>query len=388
MLQAAPTLAQGRQGSGENARIIAGPLRLTPDISVTTGVDTNVYNEPREQARQDVVARVTPQVSTWLRIGRARLQGTTSLTSVYFRRSINQRSVFVQTQNRLDVDLNRFEPYASVTFGRTREPASLDIETRPLRIERRVESGTALRLSSATAITAGAYAVSSGFGQGESIQGVNLQESLNRNAVGATLGVRIAATPVTTLSVAGAIERERFAFSPDRDADSVRLVPVIELSPFALISGRAAVGIRRFVPFDANVPEFTGVIAALDLSYVLRGATRFSVRADRDLGFSYEPTLPYYLVNAFSVSLTQRITDTLDVAPSYGRQQLLYRRLHNSEGAAPIKNTGVTFGISISQRVQRRTRVAWNTEYSTRELTVGSQGYDGLRMNLTVNYGL
>ncbi len=86
-----------------------------------------------------------------------------------------------------------------------------------------------------------------------------------------------------------ALRAIEFPYSPERDTDTLRVMPGIEFKPRALVVGSAFVGFRRFTPKDpAALPEFTGLVANLGLSYTLLGATTFGVSYARDVNYSFE----------------------------------------------------------------------------------------------------
>lgn len=91
--------------------------------------------------------------------------------------------------------------------------------------------------------------------------GTPLAEVLNRDTNAVSTAVRYRLTPLTTLLITGEASRDRFTLSPERDADSLLLLPGAELNHRALISG-AHVGYRRVRPLDDRVPKISGVVRA------------------------------------------------------------------------------------------------------------------------------
>ena len=103
-------------------------------------------------------------------------------------------------------------------------------------------------------------------------------------------------TPLSTLVVRYERIEDAFAFSPARDSKSFRVMPGVEFKPRALINGSAYVGYRRFTPETPGaLPEFSGLVAQLGLSYTLLGATTFGVSYSRDLTYSYEELQPFFI---------------------------------------------------------------------------------------------
>ncbi|MQA29570.1 MAG: outer membrane beta-barrel protein [Luteitalea sp.] len=377
-----PVGAQGQTDGGNSASVKIGPLALTPAVSLTTGLDTNVLNQEADLAQQDVTARLTPEVDAWLRIGRLRLHTRNQLANVYYKKFVQQRSLNVLSEAELDVDLNRFVPFVSAGFISTRDRVSSEIDGRPPSQERRVTLGHRFRLSSKTFLEVAHQRTAITFGDSADFRGVDLQQSLNSQRIRTSAALRITATPVTTASVQVDLEREEFEFSPFRDARTVRVVPVVEFSPFALVSGRAAVGFRSFTPNDPTVPPFEGLVAAVDLGYTMRGATRLSVRADRDVTYSYDPRQPYYLLNGYQVGLAQRLTDTLDATASYRQQRLNYR----SVAASTQQDIATSITVGLSQIVNRHTRFGVVLEHARRASAVVTSQYEGIRVNTSIDY--
>lgn len=133
---------------------------------------------------------------------------------------------------------------------------------------------------------------------------------------------------------------DEFPFSPERDTDSVRVLPGIEFMPKALVNGSAFVGFRKFTPRDPTAfPEFTGLVANLGLSYTLLGATTFGVSYVRDVNYSYETLQPYYVSDAAGVSVREALGPKFDVLVSADRAVYAYRNLQVGvplAGQAPL----------------------------------------------------
>src|SRR5207253_11451437 len=118
--------------------------------------------------------------------------------------------------------------------------------------------------------------------------GTTLRETLNRDTTGLRLVGRHRATPLTTVALRLEDLQDRFPYSPLRNADSFRLMPGVEFKSRALINGSAFVGYRRFTPQTAgHLPEFSGLVSQLGLSYTLLGSTTIAVRYHRDLTYSH-----------------------------------------------------------------------------------------------------
>ena len=119
-------------------------------------------------------------------------------------------------------------------------------------------------------------------------------------------------TPLTTFVVSAEQRWDRFLYSPLRDADGLRITPGFEFKPFALIDGNAFVGYPPLPDAVAEVPDYTGLAASVDLGYTLR-ATRFSGKVNRDVTYSFDEIEPYYVQTDASLTVVQRVTTHWDV---------------------------------------------------------------------------
>src|SRR4030095_13081634 len=121
------------------------------------------------------------------------------------------------------------------------------------------------------------------------------------------------------------IQRDRFDYSTLRDADSIVVKPGIELKPFALITGSAHVGYRRFRLVAENVPAFAGLVSGVDLSYQLLGDTRITIQMQRDVDFSFELNEPYYVRRGIGSEVERRLMGGWGIIGRIDNQRLTYR---------------------------------------------------------------
>jgi hypothetical protein len=225
--------------------------------------------------------------------------------------------------------------------------------------------------------------------------GTSLQQTLNRDTSGVNAAIKYKLTPLTTLSVRGERFSDEFPLSPERDTDSVRVLPGIEFKPKALVNGSAFVGFRKFTPRDPTAfPEFTGLVANLGLSYTLLGATTFGVSYVRDVNYSYETLQPYYVSDAAGVSVREALGPKFDVLVSADRAVYAYRNLQVGvplAGQAPLdvrEDTTWIYAGSLGYLPGKKTRVGFGASYWKRESTTRAfRAYDGLRFGTSVTYG-
>jgi hypothetical protein len=137
------------------------------------------------------------------------------------------------------------------------------------------------------------------------------------------------------------------------------------------------------------MPDFSGLVANVELSYVFRGMTRVTIGFSRDIHFSYEVVEPFYIQPGITASVTQQVRGPWDVEARGGWYRLDYQRVDAAETALPERADRIgTWGGGIGYRVGRDIRVGFNIDYSRRESIVEIQGYEGFRGGMAVTYVL
>jgi hypothetical protein len=383
---ASPARGQDAPAPEEAARFRFGPIRFTPVLNITNvGVDTNVFNEA-DDAKSDVTAVFGPRTDYWVKLGRARVIGETRLDYLYFREYDTQRSFGTTNRVRLELPLVHLVPFVAGEYTNTRQRPGYEIDARARRTLAGARAGFDLLFGGRTRVRAEAGTDRNRFSSDDTFLGVSLRERLDRDSNLLALSLRRDVTPLTTWMVQGEQQRDRFVLSPERDADGVRVVTGFEFKPFALISGKGAVGYRRFTTLSAVVPDYSGPVASADLAYVLR-ATRVTARVERDVTYSFEALEPYYLLTDLAFSVTQRLTTRWDVVGRAGRQLLDYKAVGLS--TAPQRTDRVRqLGGGVGYHLGEIVRLGLDTEFVTRRSPLTDRTYDGWRTGFSISYGV
>jgi hypothetical protein len=358
------------------------------------GHDSNVFNRNIDDHPQgDYTATLSPAAEAWLRLPFARLNVKTQFDFYYFKQLKDLRAVDSDTAARLELPLNRLIPYLDGAITNTRHRQNLEIDAIARRRNDTLTAGADLRLTDK--LYAGAYARRSQlrYDPNSLYLNTDLARVLNHTSAGEGVAVRYLATPFSTLSMEMERDRDRFELSPDRDSDSIRIVPSITFSPLALVSGRAAVGFQRRRFLTSGEPDFSGTVAFVDLNYTLLARTRFTVAARRELEYSYLVGQHEYLDAEVTGSVTQRIGDAWDVGGSLGRARLTYpRRATPTTAGAPEPpvfpdETILTRGLDVGYNVGRA-RIGFHVERRERATDGGPlfRGYERLRIGSTLTY--
>lgn len=368
-----------------------GPFFVTPSFSVQElGIDTNVFNDASEKS--DFTMTVVPRLDAAVPFGsRARLLTSTTAALVYYNQYSSERSINPDVRLRGEFGLNRVTVFVAPAYANSRMRPSLEIDTRARHQLANVSGGAQVMVSDRLSFEAGGSVSSVSFDEDAIYNDTSLRDTLNRRARVAWLTVSHEVTPLTSAVVRTEIKTERFPYSPARDADSLSVLPGVALKPFALISGGAAVGIRRFQPRSGLLPDYTGLVVHANLAYTLQGATRFRFTADRDLAYSYSGTQPYYVINGYGLAIERHLGGRFDVTGSGDWQTYTYRSfvgLDPEPGVEQVTRSRI-WALSVGYRVARTRRVGFGVTYRERDSNGDSfVPFTGLRIIATLNSGL
>jgi hypothetical protein len=386
LLAPARALAQHVVDGASSARIRVGPLGLTPRIAIRNlGVDSNVRHST-DDARKDFTVTFVPELESWMRLGRARFQGRTTAEWMYFGRSVSERSIGRGQSGSAELRLNSFTPYGAVSYLRTEQSSTLEIA------DRLPQSNSMRRLGvSATLSPTFRFDVE---GQQQSYRLVGITpesaqyaSSLNRDVTTFTVSGNYGLTPLTTLVVRTSVLRDRFALTPLRNSNSVSVTPGFEFKPFALVSGTLFVGYRKFSALDADVPDYAGLTASINVRYVIREMTKVMVGFRRELEYSFEQTQPYYLATGTDVSVVQMLGPGWDVVGRAGRSALAYRNVLSAATPDGRKDRIATWGIGAGRHLPSGLRVGFDVDYLRRVSMIDGRGFHGVRFGGSVTYG-
>jgi hypothetical protein len=386
---AAPAAAQAVQDPYESARFQMGPVRFTPALQITSlGRDTNIFNEA-DDPKADTTAAIGPSIQLWLRPGGTRLSAKVGAQYLYFRQWDNQRAWNTSNDARWEVPLSRFTPFVEGSYVNSKERMGYEIDSRSRRRDDSAGVGTNFRLTGNTTLVLGFRQFHAKYDEKESFLGTELADALNRTEQRSKLQLRYAITPLTTFVVEGEVGRDRFSRSNVRDSDSVKAMSGFQIKPLALISGKVLAGYRQFKPLTSSLPDYRGFAATVDAAYVSRGSTRYQVKVDRDVAYSFEPTRPYYALLDMGAEVTQRLGPSWEAVVRGSRQTLKYRLVGSGASSATPGDRGYVTGGGIGYRPAETLRLGIDANYYTRKSDFeGRRDYEGLRVFGSISYGI
>ena len=391
----APTTAPGSAQSidevRQDYRIHAGPFHVNPTLLLKEfGVDTNVFNAAGEQ-QSDFTFTVTPQADVAVAFARRGLLRTTVGTDVvYYATYDSERSLDPSVRLRGEAYARRLTLFAEDDYLNTRQRPNYEIDVRSRHVENSVMAGAGVRLSSKLSFELAARRGRTDYDADAVFDGTSLQQTLNRETSGGIGAVRYRLSPLTSLGVKFDRLEDVFEFSPLRDSRSYRVMPGVEFKPRALVSGTAWVGYRSFTPdHPESLPQFSGLVADLGLSYTLLGSTTFGVSYHRDLAYSYEVNYPFFVDNSVGASIRRALGGRFDAIVSADRHNYEYEQVLTLP-QLPIArlDTMWVYGANLGYRMRRDMRLGFGARYYQRDsTTVNFVQFDGLRFGATVNYG-
>ena len=344
-----------------------------------------MFND-RTGATRDFTASFGPEVDAWLRVGRLHLASRASTLWTYFREQRNERSFDVSFAGRARLDLGWLTPHASGWRERTRQRPNLEIDDRVRREETLSGLGAELRLGQKLWIDARRDERTYTFGEGAFGRDVFLS-ALNRRETETSVTGRVAATPLTTVFLKTAVRQDRFTNAPERNSDSLFVLPMVEFKPLALVFGRASLGFRRFSPVD-GVEGFSGLVADISLSYLLRDLTRISVVSRRDVDYSFEDGQPYYVLAGNRVEVVQALGGAWDVTGYGGWTALEYRTRTEASTVVPGRRDRVRIaGFGVGRRIGTEIRVGIDVSHARRWSGLDGRNYAGVRAGGVMTYG-
>ena len=365
--------------------IHVGPVGLRPTLSGTNaGSDSNVFNDA-SNPQEDLTATIIPRLVARVRAGRVLFSYGAATDLVYFQDFKDEESVNFGSDLRLDANLGRLQPYVSGGWVSTKERLNAEIDARAPRMQRNVLVGTRLAVASRTDVVFNVRHADLEYDEGSEFRGTDLAHNLNSTTDSLEGGVQLALTPLTTLTLTAAVQRDRFDSAHERDADTFRISPTLQFDPTALIRGTVSVGYRHFGPLDSSVPDYSGVVVQVTAGYTLRERMKFDLDLSRDVQYSYEDFEPYYLANAGRLTATYQLVGPIDVQAFGGRQSLGYRSTQTGEESRTDRVE--IFGGGAGYRWHSLFRLGLTWEMNRRLSDLPGRRYERQRVFASFTYG-
>jgi hypothetical protein len=389
MAMPAAVRAQNESDPSEQARVRIGVLAFTPSITVSNfGIESNVFNEAANP-KGDLTATVSPEIALWIGKGRVRFAGASRLDSIHFKEYSGENSVNTINTARLEFPFNRVRAYLSGLFLAVTERPDFEVDTRARREQSSLEAGVSIRASGRTWMRLAVVENDVTFAEQRGLGVPDLRESLSRQGRILRGGLDYALTPLTTFVLDVDREQTEFRFSPERDANGIRITPGFTFKPHALLSGALRVGVLKFTPVDPRAKDYMGTTASVDLRYLGVGDTEIVGGVQRDLFYSADAQT-YYLQTGVSVGMTRYLSAQWSVSAGAAKTWLAYSPAVALIVVTPMQLSRPDEVVSLSAAVSRRVagaRIGAAVVFAHRDSDRPSGRYDNFRLVGTVSYG-
>ena len=379
--------AQGPPILPSTTIVQAGRVSLYPTVSLhDVGTDSNVYRDAAAP-KEDFTYTLTPRLYAVVPIAAARFIGTARGDFVYYRTYEDQRTVNGFFEGRFDMMQGQVRPFASASFATHREQ-SLEIDERIRQSQSALTLGSDVELTAVTSVTVWARREAYSWDSHAIYEDVLLSQQLDRTEDGVAAGLRFRLSPFTRIIAEVEVQRDRFQQSPERDADSLRVAPIVEFENGGAITGQARIGYRAFRPLNPALADYSGFTGSAGLRYTFLESTRVNFDAGRDVRYSYEPLQPYYLESGVRLKLSQRIAGPFELIGMAERWQLRYQRLGGSDFDGRQEDTR-TIGAGVGVLVNPEMEVVFTVDRTERTSSEpDGRNYERHRVLASVTYGL
>ncbi len=361
--------AASAQSDPERPSLRIGPVEFRPRLIFRDiGVDNNVFNE-HTNPKRDFTLTASPDLEVSTHPGRLRLAYTSGTDFVYFHKYTSERSRNSTVGARADLDLTWLKPFASFSAAHTSARANSEIDVRARHRPRTYTAGTTIKFASRTSIGVLRRHTTEIYDEGFQFRGEDLARSLDTKVTAYETSFNLELTPFTTFSIVTAKEEQRFDRAPERNADSVRVAPTLTFSPLGLVTGSASFGYRRFNGLDPSLPDHTGFVSTGTVGILMYDQYKLDTTFTRDVRYSYERTLPYYIVSGIRATLAAQTFGPVDVRVMGGRESMDYRSLGGVAvvgASSPGTDLLVLYGAGLGYRIGTRARVVVDAELSHR----------------------
>jgi hypothetical protein len=318
--------AQGLGGSHQisevrsSARGHIGPFYLTPGVLLKElGVDGNVFNAAGEQ-QSDFTFTLQPSLDTWVPMARrALIKATMAPDLVWYAEHASERSVNPRLAVRSDVYLSRLTLFGERQYANARQRPNHEVDVRTRQLQETSVAGMGL------AVTPSLSAESSAGGPDPTSGGHRVRRDEPR-AHAQPRCPKPSAHREASFDPAddtgAALRRDRTSLSAPAGARCRQLPGDAggRVRAAGADQGHGLRGPSHVHPVGPGVlPEFSGIVGELGLSYTLLGSTVLGASYRRDLTYSYSELQPFFVDDAAGVSVRRALGRRFDVLLSGDR---------------------------------------------------------------------
>ncbi|HTM04905.1 MAG TPA: outer membrane beta-barrel protein [Vicinamibacterales bacterium] len=380
-LSALPALAFAQQSSVFTTRGISWSPTLTLQ---EFGWDSNIENAPANPV-SDMTATVKPGADASVNLAHAKLSGAALLELVYYDQSTRDRAFNRRLNGRAEFPLNALTPYVAFAQQGAKDRPTPEVDTPQRHSDLDVNAGASVPVSSRVAIQFAGRRQTTTYDKEAIVRGVSAATALDYRQLGATVGVRIALTPLTSLGIDLQRMRATYPLSPLKTDESSASHVSLEFAPDAVIRGHAGIGWHKQTSRDLALLPYNGVVFDVDLGYVLLDVTRITGRYNKDTAVSVEA--PYYVSTAYGLDVSQAFVGPTELIARYTRTNADYPG-DLTRAITPRLDTLDIYGGGVAILMGKGSRMTVTYEIAKRQSVLELLTYDRQRLFTSFVLGL
>jgi hypothetical protein len=366
------------QAPGSTGEARAGVFTIHPGLVFSAGHDTNPYREAN--AESDIETYIIPQATGAFSPGRLRTNFFGAVEIVQFANRAGARNHQYGVHN--EWQGARLMPFFDWTSKHTNaNPTGFEVGRKSMRGENVLRAGVRTRLGGRVSALGYMNRTRTNWDADAVYQTSSLREKLNRTDTSYGGGLEVQLTPLTSVRFTGDRTTSDFMFSPQRNGTGDRFGPGLTISGPAAITGSVDVGFRSFTSTASGV-NFRGLFSNIVLTRAFPTETIVTGRFDRDMQFSYDLSLAYFVSRSVQLAVIQPLNSSLAIQGFMARHSLLYSAA--APGIEPV-NYVTEAGFAVGQRIGRVIRVGMQTEWAQAS---GNQPWSELRVVAFLTYGI
>ena len=358
-------------GGDERPTLTILGLELRPRLLFNNiGVDNNVKNEA-VNPKKDFTFGAQPDLEITARPGPFKVVWVTGTEFLWYRKYKEERMVNRSSNVTAELSNSIFRPWVQYGVSNTKARPTAEIDARAQRRPRTIAAGLSLKLATRTSLAFKWTEYRERYDEGQFFRDQDLAETLNSRTTALEGAIGLTLTPLTSISLVGGRDEIRFDRAPIRDADVIRIAPTVTFSPAGPMNGTLSIGYKRVDGVDPSMPDYSGLAMNGTLSVLLGMRYRLETRLTRDVQYSYERALPYYVLTGGRGTLATQLNNWLDVRITGGQDRMNYRGFDGTdEGIDRL----TVYGAGLGFRLGDRRRFVIQTEFTER-----TSGRDALR---------
>ena len=305
-----------------------GPVRVRPGFAIPAlGYDDNVYSSSESSSSEGAyLIRLSPRIEGLVLFGDAAFLTFKERLDYTAYPGLSTLNYFEnQGSARLTVPFRRIGAYADFALNRLKDPPASEIDSRPVRREKRLGAGLLFRIG--WRMDADVSVVRSDWTNQDpdyiSDEGFTIEELLNRTERGWQSKLRYRASGITRLTLD--VSRRDIVFDdPDvrRDTTQSSVMPGLEFSSGGPLAGTVRIGSVRLDAKAEEVPDYSGPVGDAALVWRISQATSARLEGGRRVGFAIYQTNRYFQSDFEEIRGVHYLTRIVGVEIGGGRERL------------------------------------------------------------------